>query len=38
MALPTGTPIATCSISNDTSGYTQLLAWTAVSFEDRDLA
>src|SRR3954447_6334636 len=27
MALPTGTPIATCSISNDTSGYAQLLAW-----------
>jgi hypothetical protein len=27
MALPTGTPIATCSISNDASGYTQLLAW-----------
>ena len=27
IALPTGTPIATCSISNDTSGYTQLLAW-----------
>ncbi len=27
IALPTGTPIATCSISNDTSGYAQLLAW-----------
>ena len=27
IALPTGTPIATCSITNDTSGYTQLLAW-----------
>jgi len=27
IALPTGTPIATCSITNDTSGYTQLLTW-----------
>ena len=27
LALPTGTPIATCSITNDTSGYTHLLAW-----------
>jgi transposase len=27
IALPTGTPIATCSINNDTSGYAQLLAW-----------
>ena len=27
IALPTGTPIATCSITNDTSGYAQLLAW-----------
>jgi hypothetical protein len=27
MAAPTGTPIATCSVSNDTSGYAQLLAW-----------
>jgi hypothetical protein len=27
ISLPTGTPIATCSISNDTSGYAQLLAW-----------
>src|SRR4026209_1251017 len=27
ISLPTGTPIATCSISNDASGYAQLLAW-----------
>ena len=27
IALPTGTPIATCSISNDSSGYAELLAW-----------
>jgi transposase len=27
IALPIGTPIATCSISNDTGGYAQLLAW-----------
>src|SRR5919107_950558 len=27
MALPTGAPIATCSISNDTTGYAHLLAW-----------
>ena len=27
IALPTGTPIATCSINNDTSGYAQLLTW-----------
>jgi transposase len=27
IALPTGTPIATCSISNDTAGYAHLLAW-----------
>jgi hypothetical protein len=27
IALPTGTPTATCSITNDTSGYTHLLAW-----------
>jgi hypothetical protein len=27
IALPTGTPTATCSITNDTSGYAQLLAW-----------
>jgi transposase len=27
IALPTGTPIATCSITNDTRGYAQLLAW-----------
>ena len=27
IALPTGTPIATCSISNDTTGYAHLLAW-----------
>ena len=26
IALPTGTPIAGCSITNDTSGYAQLLA------------
>src|SRR5690242_10251897 len=26
IALPTGTPIATCSITNDASGYAQLLA------------
>jgi transposase len=27
IALPTGAPIATCTIPNDTSGYAQLLAW-----------
>jgi hypothetical protein len=27
IALPTGTPIATCSISNDSTGYAELLAW-----------
>src|SRR6478609_5627260 len=27
IALPTGTPIPTCSITNDASGYAQLLAW-----------
>jgi transposase len=27
IALPTGIPIATCQISNDTTGYAQLLAW-----------
>ena len=27
IALPTGTPIANCSISNDTTGYAHLLAW-----------
>ena len=27
IALPTGTPIATCSITNDASGYARLLAW-----------
>jgi transposase len=27
IALPTGTAIATCSISNDTAGYAHLLAW-----------
>lgn len=27
VALPTGTPIATCSISNDSTGYAELLAW-----------
>src|SRR3954451_24098225 len=27
IALPTGTPIATCSITTDASGYAHLLAW-----------
>ena len=27
IALPTGTPIATITISNDSSGFTELLAW-----------
>jgi len=27
IAHPTGAPIATCSISNDSSGYAQLLTW-----------
>jgi transposase len=27
IAYPTGTPIATCSISNDSTGYAELLAW-----------
>jgi transposase len=27
IALPTGTPIATCSVSNDSSGYAELPAW-----------
>jgi transposase len=27
IALPTGAPIATCSISNDSTGYAELLAW-----------
>jgi len=27
IASPTGTPIATCSISNDSSGFAELLAW-----------
>jgi transposase len=27
IALPTGTPIATCSVRNDSSGYAELLAW-----------
>ena len=27
IALPTGAPIATCSITNDTRGYAQLLAF-----------
>lgn len=27
LALPTGAPIATCSIRNDSAGYTQLLSW-----------
>jgi transposase len=29
IALPTGAPIATCTISNDTRGYAGLLAWIA---------
>jgi transposase len=29
LALPTGAPVATCSISNDSAGYAQLLAWVA---------
>jgi transposase len=29
LALPTGAAIATCSISNDSAGYAQLLAWIA---------
>ena len=29
IALPTGAPIATCTISNDTRGFTGLLAWIA---------
>ena len=27
IAHPTGAPIATCRIDNDTDGYAQLLAW-----------
>jgi hypothetical protein len=27
IALPTGTPIATCHVSNDSTGFAQLLAW-----------
>jgi transposase len=27
IALPSGAPIATCSISNDSTGYAQLVAW-----------
>ena len=27
IALPSGAPIATCSISNDSAGYAELLAW-----------
>jgi len=27
IALPTGAPIATCTISNDNQGYAQLLGW-----------
>jgi transposase len=27
IAHPTGTPIATCTISNDSTGYAELLAW-----------
>ena len=27
IALPTGIPIATCQISNDSTGFAQLLAW-----------
>ncbi len=29
IAYPTGTPIATCSVSNDSTGYAQLLGWIA---------
>ena len=29
IALPTGAPIATCTINNDTGGYAELLAWIA---------
>ena len=29
LALPTGAAIATCSISNDSAGYAQLLTWIA---------
>ena len=29
LALPTGAPVGTCSISNDSAGYAQLLAWVA---------
>jgi hypothetical protein len=27
IALPTGSPIASCTISNDAAGYVELLAW-----------
>jgi hypothetical protein len=27
IALPTGTPIATCQVSNDSTGFAQLPAW-----------
>nr|WP_233159934.1 IS110 family transposase [Pseudonocardia sp. MH-G8] len=27
IALPTGTPVATCQVSNDSTGYAELLAW-----------
>ena len=27
IALPTGAPIATCQVSNDSRGYAELLAW-----------
>jgi transposase len=27
IALPTGIPIATCQVSNDSTGFAQLLAW-----------
>ena len=29
IALPTGTPLATCSISNDSGGYAELIDWIA---------
>ena len=27
IALPTGAPLATCSISNDSDGYSELIDW-----------
>ena len=29
IALPTGAPLATCSISNDSGGYSKLIDWIA---------